>query len=111
MLSSIAASLRKPREGETRELGFIERSECTSKGIFFYIKSGTQVVKLTSAVPEQIFLRGYTPDIAHLQMGCGMKAVEIPVVFVYKKTGDAKAKVHGELLSLEFVPPSFKLEN
>ena len=110
MMQSIAASLRKPAEGEKREIGFIERSECTSKAIFFYIKVGTQVLKLTNNSPTTTFMRGYTPDIEDLQIGCGMKSVDIPVVFAYKPSTDGKGKITGDLVSLEFVPKSFKLE-
>ena len=110
MMESIKQNLRKAGAGERRELGFIERSECTNKGMFFYIKAGTQILKLSKAQTPPLMLGGYTPDIENLQVGCGMKQVEIPVVFIFKESTEAKAKVAGELISLEFVPKSFTLE-
>jgi hypothetical protein len=110
MMKSIADSLRKPGAGEVREMGFVDHSECTNKGIFFYIRVGTRILKLTNETPQAMLLRTYTPDVASMQIGCDMKSVEIPVVFVYKTNTDTKAKIAGDLLSLEFVPPSFRLE-
>ncbi len=110
MIKSIADNLRKPAAGEMRELGFIDRSECTNKGIFFYIKSGDRTLKLTNEKPQAMFMRSYTQEVENLQFGCGMKSIEIPVVFVYKPSTDAKGKVAGDLVSLEFVPASFRLE-
>jgi hypothetical protein len=109
MMQSIADSLRKPGPGERRVLGIIEKSECTSKGMFFFVKAGVQVLKLNIPKPQALIIRGYTPDMEGLQIGCGMKNVDIPVVVVYKDIPDAKAKLAGELLSLEFVPKSFQL--
>ncbi len=111
MIDHIKQSLRKPGPGEVRVLGFIERSECSNKGAFFYIKTPTQILKLNGgtdkARPE---LKGFTPDIENLQIGCGMKAVDIPVVVSYRDALDKKTKAHGDLLALEFVPKSFVLE-
>jgi hypothetical protein len=44
-------------------------------------------------------------------MGCSMKALDIPVVFIYKVAADARAKSAGQLVSLEFVPRSFVLKD
>ena len=107
MIQAIRDRLRQPAAGEKRELGFIEKSECTNKGMFFHLKVGTQVLRLTSSTSPVLQVGGYTPEIEYLQIGCGMKAVEIPVVFVFNATPDAKAKTSGVLLSLEFVPKTF----
>jgi hypothetical protein len=74
------------------------------------MRSGDKVYKLLSPSPQTLFIRGFTPEIKNLQIGCGMKAVEMPVVFIFRASADAKAKAAGELVSLEFVPKSFQLE-
>ena len=103
----IRNALRKPGPGEARVLGFIEKSECTTNGAFFYIRNGTQVLKLSGgAKPE---LKGYTPDIENVQFGCGMKPLEVPAVITYRESIDKKAKISGELIALEFVPKDFVL--
>ena len=78
--------------------------------MFFYVKAGPQVLRLSKAATPALILVGFTPDIENLQVGCGMKQVEIPVVFTFKESTDPKAKVAGELISLEFVPKSFTLQ-
>jgi hypothetical protein len=109
MTQGIKNALRQPQTGEKRGIGTIEKVECNNKGMFFTLKTATQVLKLT-AVPQAIQMRAYTPDVEQLQFGCGMKQVDVPVVFVYKENSDAKAKTGGELVTLEFVPKNFTLD-
>ena len=107
MLDAIRDRLRKPADGERREMGFIDRSECTNKAAFMHIKVGTEILKLV--YPQTMVTGAFTPDVEGIQFGCGMKSVDVPVVFVFKAGADAKAKTAGELVSLEFVPKSFTL--
>jgi len=110
MIKTINDNLRKPAAGEKRFLGQIERTECTSKAIFYHLRSGDQAFQLSVSSPELLFIRGFTPEIRDLQLGCGMKAIELPAIFIYRQSTEAKGKVAGELLSLEFVPKSFRLD-
>lgn len=110
MLSRIETLLIKPADGELRELGFIEKSECGPKGSFFHFKTGDRIVKLAVSSGSQPRFRSFT-DVDQLQIGCGMKAVEIPVVFIYKNAPNKKLKSDGELVSMDFVPVGFTLEN
>jgi tetratricopeptide (TPR) repeat protein len=107
MTDAIRERLRKPGDGERREIGYIDRSECTSKSAFMYLRTGGQTLKF--AYSPTLVTGAYTPDIEGVQFGCGMKSLDIPVVFVFKPTTDAKSKTAGELVSLEFVPKSFTL--
>ncbi len=110
MMQGIKSALRQPQTGEKRELGFIEKVECGGKGMLFYFKVQAQMLKLAAASPQAIQIRGYTPEIERLQLGCAMKQVDIPVVFTYKESQNPKAKSNGDLISMEFVPKSFVLE-
>ncbi len=111
MIQAIKNAMRQPQPGEKRELGFIEKVECGNKGMFFYLKTGAQqIFKLSAASPQAIQIRGFTPEIEQLQLGCTMKNVDIPVVFTYKENTETKAKSNGELIALEFVPRSFTLD-
>ncbi len=67
-------------------------------------------LRLTAADPQLIQISGYTPDLAAIQFGCGIKAIEYPVVFIYTPKPDGKARTDGEINSLEFVPKDFTLE-
>ncbi len=110
MMDSIKQNLRKPAENEKREMGFIERSECSSKGMFFFMKTPTLTLRLSVSPSRQPETRGYTPDIEGLQFGCGMKAVDVPVIFTFVPSKDPKAKTAGELVAMEFVPKGFVLD-
>ena len=107
MFEQIRNSLRKPGQGEKRVFGIIERSECSNKGAFFFIKADSQLLKLNGAGTAQPEIRGFTPEIENLQIGCGMKAVDVPVVVTYREAVDKKNKTNGDLVALEFVPRSF----
>ena len=109
MMQGIKDAMRKLQPGEKQELGFIEKVECSAKGNFFHLKTATQIFKFSSsAQPLQIM--GFTTEIEQLQIGCGLKQVNIPVVFTYKDQPNGKNKTNGELVSLEFMPKSFTLE-
>ncbi len=110
MMVHIKESIRKPGTGERQEMAFIEKSECSNKGMFFYFKTATQVLKLSNPAADKLAMRAFTPDVEHLQIGCGMKAVEIPVIITYTEKQDKKSKANGELIALEFVPKSFVLQ-
>lgn len=110
MMASIKGALRKPSASEVQVMGFIEKSECSTKGAFFFLRSGDQILKLSTDSSKQPDLKAFTPDTENLQIGCGMKAVEIPVVFTYKPDARGKNKSQGQLLALEFVPKSFVLQ-
>lgn len=110
MLATIAERIRKPAAGEKRIYGFIEKSECTNKGVFYTLKVGDVLIKLSDDLPESTFLQAYTRDVENVQIGCGMKTVDVPVVIVYKESTDKKPKVAGDIVSIEFVPRSFQLE-
>lgn len=110
VLDSIRNALRKPGPGETRVLGFIEKSECSEKGAFFFIRTGIAVLKLNGGANAKPELRGFTPEIENLQIGCGMKSADVPVVVTYRENADKKSKSNGDLVALEFVPKSFVLE-
>ena len=110
MMQAIKDAIRQPLEGEKRELGFIEKVECSKKGMFFHFKTTTQTLKLFVASPQSLQMKAFTPEAGQIQFGCGMKQVDIPVVFTYKETIDLKGGSAGEIIALEFVPKSFTLD-
>ncbi len=109
MMKALSQALRQPQTGEKREIGLIEKVECNNQGMYFFIKTSTQLLKL-KALPN-VQIRAFTPDAGGEQFGCGLKQFEIPAVFIFKETIDPKAKMNGELISIDFVPKTFKFEN
>lgn len=109
VIQQIKDRMRQPTAGEKREMGFIEKVECNKK-IFFYLKTETQTLKLSSASLEAVQIQAFTPEIEDVQLGCDLKRLEIPVVFTYKPISDPKTKADGEIVALEFMPKSFTLD-
>lgn len=109
MMRSIKNAMRQLQAGEKRELGFIEKIECSNKVTIFHFKTATQIMKLATANPQTLQMRSYTPDASSIQFGCSLKQVDIPVVFTFKENS-AQKNAGGELLALEFVPKSFSLD-
>lgn len=109
MMRAIKNAMHKPQAGEKQQLGFIEKIECSNKGTIFSFKTAASIVKLMSASPQAIQIKSFTPEMTSVQFGCGLKELDIPVVFTYKETLSQK-NASGELLILEFVPKSFTLE-
>lgn len=111
MLQAIKNAMRKLQTGEKQELGLLEKIECNNKGSFFYFKTETQMFKLTAASQQSLQIRAYTPEIEQVQFGCGLKQLNVPVVFTFKESSNQKNNSNGEIISLEFVPKSFVLKN
>ena len=109
MMKQIKESLRQPQAGEKREIGYLDKIECTAKGNFFYMRTAAQTLKLLSTGKDSPFLKSYTNDLEGVQFGCQLKALDSPAVFVYKDSPNSKLKSAGEIVSLEFVPKSFTL--
>ncbi|MFT3745030.1 MAG: tetratricopeptide repeat protein [Pyrinomonadaceae bacterium] len=101
-------ALMKPSEGQRREMGFLDKIECTDRGSVYHLRVGTETRKLISYSPRALRLYVFTPDLGDTQLVCGIKPIEFPAVFVYKPNADGKT---GELVSVEFVPKSFVLED
>ena len=110
MIEAMRAALPKPRSGEKRHMGFLERIECTSKGSYFHMKTTSGTLRLLSPSPSSLPIALFTRDLEGMRFGCALKPVEYPAVFVYAERPDAKTKADGELTSISFMPRSFTLE-
>lgn len=108
MIESIKNSLRQPQAGETRQTGTLEKIECDKNGQYFVFKVGTQLVKLKS--PQGLQIKTFVPDVGGMAFECGMGQFNANAVITYKPPTDKKPKHNGDLVALEFVPNSFKLD-
>lgn len=110
LYASISVALRKPADGELRELGFIEELECGAKGTFIYLRTGDRTVKLSVSPTSPVQLRSISvPNPPNLI--CGIKRVDVPVVFIYRVIPGDKSKSEGEIIAMDFVPKDFRLES
>lgn len=109
MMVAMRSSLPQPAAGEKQEIGYLDRIECTSKGIYFHLRTATTTLRLLNANPSSLRILVATPDLSGMAFGCTLKPVEFPAVFTYADKPDAKAKTAGTITSLSFMPRSFTL--
>lgn len=107
--SHLRDALRKPQTGEMRNQGILERVDCDAKGMTFVIKLADRVIKLRAAKFEDVDMTSFSTD-AGREITCGARKPESNVVVNYIESGDVRAKSDGRAVSLEFVPPDFKLK-
>ena len=110
MTEAIKNELKKPAAGEKREVGFLEKIECTGKGVFYNFKTGDHVLRLLSTNPQSVQVRLFTRDLDGIQFGCALKPMDTPAVFIYSDKPDDKLKTAGEIVSIDIVPKTFVLE-
>ena len=101
--------LRKPQTGEIQMQGILERVDCDAKGMTFVIRLSDRVIKLRAAKFHDVAMTSFSPD-AGREITCGARKPESKVVVNYTASADTRAKVEGRAISLEFVPPDFKLK-
>lgn len=106
----IKGSLRKPADGERRELAYPEKIECVGRSIFIIAKSGSETLRLKTDAPQNLRIMAFNQNVGSMQFGCGVKFPNVPAVVTFRPSADAKDKVAGEIVAIEFVPEGFKLD-
>ena len=106
----IKNSLRQPQEGERRQIVTPEKIECGGKSVFFIVKTETQTLRLKTDSPQSLKIIAFTTEAGPMQLGCGARLPAVPAVVTFRPSTDAKDKVQGEIVALEFVPQGFKLD-
>jgi tetratricopeptide (TPR) repeat protein len=109
MLQHIRDNVRKPAAGEKQELAFLQKIECTNKGVFFNMKTGSATLRLLNVKPESLPIKVFTPDLGGFQLECNASILDFPAVLIYLDKPDAKLKTAGTIVSLDFVPKNFSL--
>ena len=100
--------LFQPDAGETRAAGYLSAITCKS-GVIFTIRVGDKTLHLTKTEFDSLKLRSFSADSQNLSVGCDAIKKDYYVVVIYKAAPNQKTKTDGELMSLEFMPPEFKL--
>ena len=106
MLESLNQSLRKPKKGEKRILGFLTNIECFSKEIIYSFKADNQLLEFRSDSLDEVSLTAFAATDS--KFGCGILKNEIYAVFTYRTNNELKSKITGETIAIEFVPKNFK---
>ena len=107
--AALRESLRRPVTGETQTQGKLTRIDCDAKGITFVVKVGDRMLKLNTDTFLHANIMSFSEDAGN-EITCGIRKTQNNVVVAYVPLTDPRAKIHGALKSLEFVPPDFKLK-
>jgi tetratricopeptide (TPR) repeat protein len=107
---SLERFLRKPQKGEQRVQGLLDRVDCTPGKILFLIDAFGQRLTLHASRLERVRFVTFTEGIGR-EMTCGQRRPPNPVVVTYLPAKDARARIDGEMVAVEFVPPGFQLQN
>jgi len=110
MAEAIRNELKKPGAGEKREMGFLQKIECTPNGVFYNFMAGERTFRLLTQHPQAVPVRLFTRDLEGLKFGCSVAPMDTPAVFIYSDKPDEKTKVAGEIVSIDFVPKTFVLQ-
>lgn len=105
---SILQNLRKPRKGEERFIGTIEKVDCATGKTVFQISAGGRLLKLVMNLPGEIEVGWFTVASSQLSLSCGGGPVSATVIAAFRPSAVADG-TDGELRSLEFVPDGFIL--
>ena len=108
MLEALARSLRKPKPGENRVMGTLRKISCDRKYTLYEFDGPGGRLRLRSDPKVPVHIVTYTPDTAGIQFRCGFGPLETAAVITF--TGSEDKKLDGNLIAVEFVPSSFKLD-
>ena len=101
--------LSELKAGENRTVGYLTNIS-RDNGVVFSIRTAdAKILKLTKADFESIEMRSNSEDTRELSVGCDSIKKDFYVVVTYKPEVNKKLKTEGEVLSLDFMPPEFKL--
>lgn len=108
MMESLKRALRKPGAGETRVLGRLMKIECGRKFTTYVISAGGRTLKLRNDPDVTLHIITYTPDANGIEFRCNFGPLDVPALVTFRDTDEKK--LDGNIVAIEFVPPSFTLD-
>jgi len=108
VLESLNETLRRPQQNEKRLLGYVTNIECQPKQIIFSMKAGAQNFELKGDSFETVSLISFDPRLVAAEFGCGQWEKENLAVITFRPNADARSKIAGDIVSIEFVPKTFR---
>ncbi|MBC7910637.1 MAG: tetratricopeptide repeat protein [Pyrinomonadaceae bacterium] len=106
LLEVLDQVLKKPQEGEQRVQGQLQKIECGSKNVVFFVQVAGRLLKLSAVDFQGVQYTSYVQQKTGL-IGCGQRTPVDEVVVIYRPV---KGKFDGEIVSVDFVPKDFKLK-
>lgn len=108
MLESLNATLRTPKRDEKRLLGYFTKIDCQPEQIIFSVKTDNQIFELKSDSFDTLTLVSFESKLVDSEFGCGVIKKENLAVITFRPSADTKSKITGEIVSVEFVPKTFR---
>lgn len=108
---SLNESLRRPRLGEQRAVGFLTEIDCADKqGAIVSIRAQTanQIMKFLVADFGKVRLIAFTAAASNTKFGCETVIKDQFVVATFRPNDTANTSA-GQIVALEFMPDNFKL--
>ncbi len=107
--SALREALKQPETDEKRIQGTLLRIECDAKGIVFFVQTTGGLLRLKTLNFETINITTFNSGVSG-EINCGPRKGENIVVVCYVPGTDARARIDGQLRSVEFVPSDFILD-
>lgn len=102
----IKAVLRRPRMEEKRVLASLTKIDCGKEKIDFVFNTPNGLLKLQSKSFDEVSLLSFIEELSDFRLGCGNISKENYASIIYG------SELKGNnLISIEFVPSGFKLQN
>jgi Tfp pilus assembly protein PilF len=108
-IRSINEVLRQIKDGEKRVVGNIEKIECKGRNISYLVKTPGGNLTLTSKDFQVLEVGSFTADANNINIGCSADLSALNAVITFKEASATKPGSLSELVSLEFVPKTFRL--
>jgi tetratricopeptide (TPR) repeat protein len=108
IMESLNETLQRPKQNEKRLLGRLTKIDCQLNQVIFSIKTDAEILQLSAGTLQTLRLISFDPQFVNAEFGCGALDKENLAVITYRPKPDAKSKIAGELVSVEFVPKNFR---
>ncbi len=101
--------LEKTQPGESRIVGYIDKITCVADGVNYTVRTNKESLMLTSKDFQSLRLTVLHEGSQSYDIGCDTKLNEELIVLTYRFADPARPKTKGVLLSMDFVPKSFRM--
>ncbi len=108
-ISNLNRVLERPRTGEERILGTIERIECSNGNITYNVRSGAETLRFGGNRFDDLRMAVLVTGQHSFKVDCGVRLPGNPAVLAYLPATANRANSIPRLMSITFVPEHFEL--
>jgi tetratricopeptide (TPR) repeat protein len=102
--------LERPKQGEQRLLGTIQRVECSGRDIIYNIRANGENLRLFGESFEDLRMAVIVAGQHTFQLDCGVRLPQSPAVLSFTAALDNQPNLRPRLTSVTFVPENFRLQ-